>query len=130
MATDAVREIGDHGWERVVEKSGKPVAVMFFSPTCPHCVQMEPAFEEYAQELSDTMTFVRVNVTQSLTIASRYGVMSTPTFKFFCKGRPVQELVGATYPSLIKKTAEEVLKKGEECIGHSSAIDYSISGYA
>jgi len=41
--------------------------------------------------------------------AERYGVRSTPTFKFFCEGRPVQEMVGAIYPALLKKMVDEYL---------------------
>ncbi|MCK4454829.1 MAG: thioredoxin family protein [Thermoplasmata archaeon] len=48
--------------------------------------------------------FAKLNIMTSTYTAGRYGVMSTPTFKFFCSGRPVQELVGAVYPPLLKKS--------------------------
>jgi thioredoxin-like negative regulator of GroEL len=56
-------------------------------------------------------------------------VRSTPTFKFFCEGKPVQEMVGAVYPALLKKMIDEVLLHGKECIKNSTAIDYEITGY-
>ncbi len=62
-------------------------------------------------------------------MASRYGVMATPTFKFFCQGSPVQELVGEIYPPLLKKTIEDVLQDGVRCIKNSTKIDYEITGY-
>jgi thioredoxin len=122
-------ELTDLNWEQTVEKSARPVAVMFYSPTCAFCHQIEPYFRNYAREYKDTVTFVRLNVMTSPWTAERYGVRSTPTFKFFCDGKPVQEMVGAVYPALLKKMVDEVLVHGKECAKNSTAIDYEISGY-
>jgi thiol-disulfide isomerase/thioredoxin len=46
-------ELDDVTWERAVEKSSKPVAVMFYSPSCAFCHQMEPYFRNYAQEYKE-----------------------------------------------------------------------------
>ena len=130
MTKNKVIELMEKDWEKQVEKSKTPVLVMFHSPTCAHCHVMEPYFREFAEEYSTKMRFVRFNITTSQFITQRYGVMGTPTFKFFCQGRPIQDLVGEVYPPLLKKTIEDVLKDGNRCIQKSSAIDYSISGYA
>ncbi len=125
-----VEEVSDKTWENIVERSQIPVVCMFFSPTCPHCHILEPAFDQYAEEFKKQMIFVKCNVVENQRTARRYGLMATPTFKFFCHGRPVQELVGSIYPPLLKKTVEDVLKRGGECISKSTPIDYSISAYA
>ena len=122
-------EVTDLTWESVVEKGKKPVAVMFYSPTCVFCHQMEPYFRNYSVEYKETVTFVRLNITESPWTAERYGVRSTPTFKFFCGGKPVQEMVGAVYPALLKRMIDEVLVHGKECAKNSTAIDYEITGY-
>ena len=103
--------------------------VMFYSISCPYCRQMEPPFEEYAREFKDKVVFARVNIMDSPTIASRYGVMGTPTFKFFCNGHPVSELAGAVYPSLLKKTIDDSLMHGSECVKKTTWIDTGITGY-
>ncbi len=59
----------------------------------------------------------------------RYGFMATPTFKFFCGGRPVQEIVGEVYPPLLRKVAEDSLDYGKDCISKSTPIAFDI-GYA
>jgi len=130
MNSENVLELDDINWEKAVEKGKKPVVVMFASPTCPYCRQMEPSFEQYAEEFKDKILFARFDISRSFSTASRYGVMGTPTFKFFCHGKPVGELVGAFYPSLIKKTIEETLERGPKCIENTTWIDSSISGYA
>ena len=122
-------ELTDLNWEQTVEKSGRPVAVMFYSPTCAFCHQMEPYFRNYAREYTDTVQFARLDIMTSPWTAERYGVRSTPTFKFFCEGKPVQELVGAVYPALLKKMVDDVLLHGRECAKNSTAIDYEITGY-
>lgn len=124
-----VIDVDDRTWEDLVERQGKPALAMFHSPTCPHCQMMMPYFEEYASEFRGKVAFVRLNVLENIYTAQRYGIMGTPTFKFFCGGRPVQELVGAVYPTLLKKLAEDGLSLGDECKRASTPIDYDI-GYA
>ena len=123
-------ELDDTTWEKTVEQVDKPVFIMFSSPTCPHCAQMEPHFVEYAKEFKDTVVFAKINIANSPTIASRYGVMGTPTFKFFCHGKPVSEITGAIYPTLLKKTVEEGLQSGPKCTENTTWLDTSITGYA
>jgi thioredoxin-like negative regulator of GroEL len=128
-ATDTLLELTDLNWEQNVEKNKGPVAVMFYSPTCAFCHQMEPYFRNYARDYRDTIRFARLNIMASPWTAERYGVRSTPTFTFFCAGRPVQEMVGSVYPALLKKMVEDVLAHGRECAKNSTAIDYEITGY-
>ena len=129
MTEELLIEVDDLTWEKTVEKGTRPVAVMFYSPTCAFCHQMEPYFKNYAEEFKDSVLFTRINILTNLWTAERYGVKSTPTFKFFCNGKPVQEMVGAIYPALLKKMIEEVLVHGKECANNSTTIDYEITGY-
>jgi thioredoxin-like negative regulator of GroEL len=126
---EIITELTDLNWERTVEKSNRPVAVMFYSPACAFCHQMDPYFRSYARDYKDSIRFARLDIMTSPWTAERYGVRSTPTFKFFCEGKPVQELVGAVYPALLKKMVDEVLVHGRECAKNSTAIDYDITGY-
>jgi thioredoxin-like negative regulator of GroEL len=122
-------EVDDLIWEKTVEKGIKPVAVMFYSPACSFCHQIEPYFKKYAEEFKNSIVFARINIMANQWTAERYGVRSTPTFKFFCDGKAVQEMVGAVYPALLKKMIEDVLLHGSECAKNSTAIDYEITGY-
>jgi thioredoxin 1 len=129
MSERAIIELNDSNWEKLVEKDGKPIVVMFFSPLCPHCLAMMPFFEKYADEFNGKISFGRIDVTRNSFTVSRYGVMSTPTFKFFCSGRPVQEIVGEIYPTLLKKITEDALEYGSSCASKSTPIDFNL-GYA
>jgi thioredoxin 1 len=129
MSEKSIIELGDSQWEEVVEKGNMPSVVMFYHPSCPHCMAMMPHFEKYAEEFRGKIVFARINVETNPYSVNRYGVMATPTFKFFCGGRPVQEIVGEIYPSLLKKITEDALQYGKECASRSTPIDYNI-GYA
>ena len=118
----------DRSWEEEVERSDKPTLAMFHSPTCPHCRMVMPSFEEYANEFKGKVKFVRINVSENSFTPERYRVMATPTFKLFCGGRPVLEMVGAARPSLLKKMVEDGLSSGEACAKGSTPIDYNV-GY-
>lgn len=124
-----VLDLDTMNWEKNVEKAADPVAVLFYSPTCPHCRSIMPYFENYAGELEGAISFVRIDISINPWIAERYGIMSTPTFAVFCQGRPVAQIVGAVYPSLIRKMIEEGMKNAKECAGQSTVIDYEITGY-
>jgi thioredoxin 1 len=122
-------ELDTASWEKVVEKAALPVSVMFYTPTCPHCRVIRPYFEQFGREMEGRMIFAVLNVASNAWIGERYGVRATPTFKWFCNGKPVQELVGAVYPALIKKISEDVLVYGKECAEKSTTLQYEITGY-
>jgi len=124
-----VLEATDRTWEGIVEKGKLPVAVMFYSPSCVFCRQMDPYFREYAANFRNLVLFVRLDIMMNTWTPERYGVRSTPTFKFFCDGKPVQELVGAVSPAILKRTISDVLAHGKECAQNSTAIEYEITGY-
>jgi len=123
MSNEKVIEIEDiETWEMIVEKSSDLILVMFYSPSCPHCLLMEPYFNSYAKEFEGRVKFVKVNVIENIIIASKYGVLGTPTFKLFCKGHPIQDYVGEMYPSLIKKMVEDGILESEQCVDKVSWI--------
>ncbi len=130
MASVNVIELDDTTWEKTVEKSDKPVFVMFYTNTCPYCKQMEPSFYKYSDEFKEKVVFAKINLENSPTIMSRYAIMGTPTFKFFCGGKPVQELTGAIYPTLLKKTVEDSLQHGPDCLGKTTWIEPVDPGYS
>jgi thioredoxin 1 len=118
--SENIAELNDENWEEKIEKSDTPFVVMFSSPACPYCKQMKPYFEEYASEYKDKIAFAEVDISKSPTIANRYGVMGTPTFKFFCHGKPVYELVGAVHPHMIKHAVHDALEHGTACVNSTT----------
>jgi thioredoxin 1 len=125
----SVREVTDRDFEAEVERSPEPTVVIFVSAECPHCRTLMPYVEGFARDFRKRVRFVNMDVVANPWTAERYGIRGTPTFKFFCHGRPVQELVGAILPAAIKRQVEEFVVHGEECVRKSTETDYEISGY-
>ena len=88
-----------------------------------------PYVEGFARDFRGRVRFVTMDVVANPWTAERYGIRGTPIFKFFCHGRPVQELVGAIPQAAIKRQVEEFVVHGEECVRKSTGIDYEITGY-
>ena len=129
MTDSRVKEVSDHDWEAMVERNTLPVFVMFYSPVCSHCHQIQPYIEDLARGFSGLVSFVKLNILQFNWLTERYGVMATPTFLYFCGGKPVQTRVGAVFPAMLKKMIEEMIQHGEECRIRSTDIEYEITGY-
>jgi thioredoxin-like negative regulator of GroEL len=129
MTEENVQEINDIEWEKLVERNEKPVFVMFYSPSCTHCIRIMPSVEDLAKDFGTEVSFVKLNLLKFDYIGERYGVMATPTFIFFCGGKPVQTRVGAIFPVMLKKMVEEMVTQGEACRLSSTEWKYEITGY-
>lgn len=129
MQADNLVDITDVQWENNVEHNTKPVFVMFYSPSCSHCMRIQPYIEELAKDYSPEIFFAKINLLRYNYLGERYGVMATPTFIFFCGGKPIQTRVGAVFPAMLKKMVEEMIEHGEECRISSSDWKYEITGY-
>ena len=57
---------------------------------------MEPIFEELKREFKDKVEFEAINVDEDPTTASKYGVMSIPTYVVEKDGKEVNRRVGFT----------------------------------
>ncbi|MBS7622036.1 thioredoxin, partial [Candidatus Bathyarchaeota archaeon] len=74
----AVLDVDAEDWEMEVLRSDILTVVDFWHERCPWCIQLNPIFEEVADEYKDKAKFVRFNVLKSprnRDIAIRYGVM-------------------------------------------------------
>lgn len=115
-------------WDEAVLKSKLLVLVEFWHPACSHCRAIEPVYAELAAAYAGRLVFARLNVTENAEngeLARKYGVMGTPTFIFFCGGRPVFDVVGALLREHLEQAVEFALQRHRECSARSTPLTLS-----
>ncbi len=88
-------KVTDESFEQDVLKADKPVLVDFWAEWCGPCKQIAPALEAIAEELADHVTVAKLNIEESPTTPSRYGVRGIPTMMLFRGGQMAAMKVGA-----------------------------------
>ncbi len=82
-------------FEQEVIQSDKAVIVDFWAEWCGPCHAVSPILERIADERSDELKVVKVNIDEEPALAQRYGVASIPTMILFKGGEPAAFAVGA-----------------------------------
>ncbi|MCD7778362.1 MAG: thioredoxin family protein [Clostridiales bacterium] len=100
--------IDDNSFDEEIIEGAEPCLVEFYSSSCLPCRRMEPIMEELSEENSD-IKVAKINIAQGEKTVSEYGVMASPTFLFFKKGREVGRLVGFMEKSDLERAVDEVL---------------------
>ncbi len=81
------------------------VVVDFWADWCGPCRALGPTIEELAGEYPE-ITFAKLNVDDHPELASRHGVMSIPTLKFFVDGELKDSSIGVVPKAVIEKKLE------------------------
>ena len=87
--------VTDDTFEQSVLKADGPVLVDFWAEWCGPCKQIAPALDQISEELAGHVTIAKVNIEDSPTTPSRYGVRGIPTMMLFKDGRMASMKVGA-----------------------------------
>ncbi|MGO8689826.1 MAG: thioredoxin [Thermoguttaceae bacterium] len=90
----SVKEVSDSDFAAEVLQSGQPVLVDFWAPWCGPCRMIAPVVEQLAAENAASCKVVKINVDDSPSTATTYGVSSIPTLMLFKGGEVVERFVG------------------------------------
>ncbi len=99
-------EINDENFQEEIVNSKKPVLIDFWAAWCGPCRIMSPLIDEIAEEYKDKIKVGKINVDDNQELASKYEILSIPTFIIFEKGEPAKKFIG----SLPKKKLLEELE--------------------
>ena len=90
-----MKQVSDQSFEQDVLKAEGPVLVDFWAEWCGPCKQIAPALEQLSDELAGRVTIAKLDIEQSPTTPSRYGVRGIPTLMIFKGGQVAAMKVGA-----------------------------------
>ena len=125
---EEIEEINAMEWKDRILASKRLVVVEFWHQQCPHCRAIEPVYDELALEYGDKLKFTKLNVTDSpenQQLAAKHGIMGTPTLLFFCRGRPVNGVVGALAKKDLAQVIEFTILKHRDCTKKSTPLKLS-----
>jgi thioredoxin-like negative regulator of GroEL len=71
------------------------VLVMFWSPTCGHCMRLRPVMEEIAAEMSGLVKIVMVNTASEMMLARAFDIRGVPALHLYRGGVKIGEIAGA-----------------------------------
>jgi thioredoxin 1 len=98
--------LNDNNFSTTIANNGL-IIVDFWAPWCGPCRMVGPVIEELAAQYSGKVAFGKMNMDESQTVPSSFGIMSIPTIIIFNHGKEVERLVGA-YP---KAHIEAMIKR-------------------
>ncbi len=91
----ATVKVTDESFEADVLKADKPVLVDFWAEWCGPCKQIAPALDQISEEFAGEVTVAKVNIEESPSTPTRYGVRGIPTLMLFKDGQMASMKVGA-----------------------------------
>lgn len=87
-------EINKDNFKEEVLESNKKVIVDFWATWCQPCRMMHPVLEQLNKELGESIKIGKINIDNDPQLASKFGVMSIPTFIVFENGNIINSSVG------------------------------------
>ena len=89
------KEVTDASFEADVLKSDMPIMVDFWAEWCGPCRAVSPILDKIAEENSEKLKIVKLNVDDNPATAEKYGITSIPAMYVFDKGEVVKRVIGA-----------------------------------
>src|SRR5256885_8837425 len=96
--------VTEQTFDSEVIQSDQDVLVDFWAEWCGPCHAVAPVLDKIADERSNELRLVKVNIDEEPALAQKYGVVSIPTIVLFKDGEPAAAAVGAQPKTAIERS--------------------------
>ncbi|MBN1683009.1 thioredoxin family protein [Candidatus Bathyarchaeota archaeon] len=110
----SIYNLQSNEWDSLVLKETLPVVVEFWHQNCVTCLKIESYVKELPQKLGSKVKFMKMNVLdnkENRRLAIQNGVMGTPTFKIYCRGVEIGEIIGLEATTELYEKILQILSK-------------------
>jgi thioredoxin 1 len=90
-----IKHVTDGDFQAEVLESEQPVLVDFWAPWCGPCRVVAPVLEEIAEERSENLRIVKLNIDENQQTAMNYQILAIPTMVLFRNGQEAKRIQGA-----------------------------------
>jgi thioredoxin 1 len=87
-------KLSEATFQQEVLESSTPVLVDFTAVWCQPCKMLDPVVKQLAEEWSEQVKVVKLDVDDNPQLAMDYTVMGVPTLILFKDGKPVERVTG------------------------------------
>jgi thioredoxin 1 len=99
----------NENFDREVINSDIPVMIDFYADWCGPCRMMMPIVEELAEKYAGKVKVGKVNTDEQQALASKFGVMSIPSFFFIKDGEVVSSAIGGMGKESLEKKISDLI---------------------
>ena len=103
-------DTSDANFDKDIIEKDKLVIVDLWAEWCGPCKLMEPVLKEFAEEFSEHVKLVKLNIDQNQETPSKYNVMNIPTLLLFKDSKEVDRIIGAMPKNQLIKEIKKYLK--------------------
>ena len=104
-----IKHVTDADFQAEVLESEQPVLVDFWAPWCGPCRVVAPVLEEIADERSDNLRIVKLNIDENQQTAMNYQILAIPTMVLFRDGQEAKRIQGAMPKKRLEAELEPAL---------------------
>lgn len=101
---------GGYALRKLYHESDRLLAVLYTAPTCGPCRTLKPILRKVAEEFSDRLHYVLIDIDANPDIAQAAGVVGTPTLQLFKDKAKVDEIRGVKMKSDYRARFEQHLQ--------------------
>ena len=96
ISSPSVIHLDEATFDQALRDSNVPVLVDFWATWCAPCRMVAPVLEEIAEEQTEAVRIVKVDVDNNPELSNRFGIRNIPTLLFFKGGELKDQVIGLT----------------------------------